>query len=92
MGVVTHISQVTDQAQSFLKAMSVAGTLYMLAFPVLWFISSIVPAYMRNRVIVFGNLIVQLFAIIIMLNQMAKKGTKFQELSKSSRDLLPKKR
>lgn len=89
-GVISHYSSVSKKAQSFLKAMAVAGTLYILAFPTLWILSHIAPAYLRNRLIVFGNLGVQLISIIILLNQLAKKGTKFYEASQSYREVLPK--
>ena len=82
------LNRVPRKTQRFLKALSVAGTLYMLTFPVLWFFSFIITAYLRNRLIVFGNLLVQLFAIIIMLNQISKKGTRFREASAKAKNIL----
>lgn len=92
VGVCRHLGKLKKKPNDFLKAMSVAGTLYMITFPILWFLSFVVAAQYRNRLIVFGNLIVQLFAIVILLNQLAKKGTKFHEASEDSRDIFPKKR
>lgn len=36
-GVLTHIGKIKKKAKPLLKALSVAGTIYMLAFPALWF-------------------------------------------------------
>ena len=87
-GVVTTLPKVNAKVKGFLKALSAAGTLYMLTFPTLWFFSFIITAHLRNRLIVFGNLLAQLFAIIIMLNQFSKKGTRFYEVANKSKDIL----
>ena len=88
-GIVANIKKVKKKAKPLIKALSVAGSLYMMAFPFLWFLCYIIPAYMQNRVITFGNLGVQLFAIIILLNQLMKRGTKFREASEISKNVFP---
>jgi len=88
-GILTTIKKVKRQAKPLIKALSVAGSLYIMTFPGLWFFSFIVPAYLRNRLIVFGNLGVQLFSIIILLNQLMKRGSKYDEASKVSKKVLP---
>mmetsp|Transcript_25441 Transcript_25441/g.22604 ORF Transcript_25441/g.22604 Transcript_25441/m.22604 type:complete len:323 (-) Transcript_25441:22-990(-) len=88
-GILTTIKKVNRKGKPLLKALAVAGSLFMMAFPALWFLSFMVPAYLRNRLIVFGNLGVQLFAIIILLNQLLKRGTKFNEASEVSKNVFP---
>ena len=44
--------------------------------------------YNTNTNTVYGNLGLQLFAIIIMQNQISKKGTKLKEAVAKSRDIL----
>ena len=87
-GVIKTFKKVPRKTQRFLKALSASGTMYMLTFPILWIFSFIITAHLRNRLIVYGNLGVQLFAIIIMLNQISKKGTKFKEASAKSKIIL----
>ena len=87
-GIVTTLPKVHAKAKGLLKALSAAGTLYILTFPTLWIFSFIITAHLRNRLIVFGNLLAQLFAIVILLNQLSKKGTRFYEAANKSRDIL----
>ena len=51
-GVIKTHGKVPSKTQRFLKALSVAGTLYMLTFPALWLFSTVITAYLRNRLIV----------------------------------------
>ena len=79
-GITRTIQTVPSKTQVFLKALAVSGTLYMLAFPILWFASFLfINENYVNRWIVFGNMFIQLFAIIIFLNQLSKKSSKFRE-------------
>lgn len=87
-GIIVTIKVVPKKAKGFLKALSAAGTMYILAFPTLWFFSFIITAYLRNRLIVFGNLLAQLLAIVILLNQLSKKDTKFHKASAKSKEIL----
>ena len=54
-GIVQTYERVPNKTQRFLKALSVAGTLYMLTFPTLWMLSFIITAHLRNRLIVQQN-------------------------------------
>ena len=42
----------------FFVRMKLAGTIYLLAFPFLYFLSSFVAAYMRHRLFVFGHYLI----------------------------------
>lgn len=88
-GLLQNFGKVNKRAKPLLKALAVAGSLYMMAFPGLWFLCFFVPGYLENRVIVVGNAVVQLFAIIILTNQLTKRGSKFDEASKPSKTVLP---
>mmetsp|Transcript_12568 Transcript_12568/g.12612 ORF Transcript_12568/g.12612 Transcript_12568/m.12612 type:complete len:268 (+) Transcript_12568:488-1291(+) len=88
-GIVKNIGKVNRKAKPLLKALSVAGSLYMMAFPGLWFLCYLIPGYLQNRVIVFGNLFIQLFSVIILINQLSKRDSKFSEASKISKKVLP---
>ena len=88
-GVTKTIKILPKKGQTFLKALGVAGTLYILAFPSMWVLSYVISLHLRNRFIVYGNLLVQLVAIIILLNQLSKKGTKYYHASEKSKVVLP---
>lgn len=87
IGILNTIKTVPEKTKLFLKALGASGTLYMLAFPSLWVLSYIVPQNYRNQWIVFGNMTIQLFAIVIFLNQLSKKRSQFREATHKAKVL-----
>ena len=75
----------------FMKGFTVSGSIYILAFPVFYILSYLLNPHMRLKFIVFGNLFVQMIALIILINQITKKGSKYYEASMRSQGILPNK-
>ena len=73
----------------FMKGFIVSASIYMLAFPAFWLISYLLNPHMRLKFIHFGNLFVQMVAMIILVNQVTKKGSKYYEASMRSSGILP---
>lgn len=73
----------------FLKGFMISASLYILSFPVLYFISYLLNPHMRMKFVTFGNLFVQMTAMIILINQITKKHSKYYEASKMSQTVLP---
>jgi hypothetical protein len=75
----------------FMKGFTISASAYMLAFPVFWLISYLLNPHMRLKFIVYGNLFTQMIAMIILINQVTKKGSKYYEASMRSQGILPNK-
>lgn len=75
----------------FMKGFIVSSSIYMLSFPLFWLVSYLLNPHMRLKFIVFGNLFVQMISIIILINQITKKGSKYYEASMRSQGILPNK-
>ena len=75
----------------FLKEFLLSTSLYMLAFPLLWFISYYLNPHRRLKFIEYGNLLIQMIAIKVLIDQLSKKGTKYYEVSLRSQGILPTK-
>jgi len=54
-GIVTTIQTAPRKSVEFLKRFALIGSLYIMAFPILWIISTFNWMYVRNRIITFGN-------------------------------------
>ena len=75
----------------FMKGFTISAAIYMLAFPFFWIISYLLNPHMRLKFIVFGNMFTQMIAMIVLINQIAKKGSKYFEASMRSQGILPNK-
>ena len=75
----------------FIKEFLISTSVYMLAFPVLWFISYYLNPHRRLKFIVYGNLLIQMIAVKILIDQLSKKGSKYYEASLRSQGILPTK-
>jgi hypothetical protein len=73
----------------FMKGFIVASSIYMLSFPLLWFISNPLNPHYRLKLIHFGNIFVQMIGVIILVNQITKKDTQYYKASTRSQGILP---
>jgi hypothetical protein len=90
-GVKETFKVIPRKTADFMKGFVISCSLYMVAFPALWVLSYILNPHMRLKFIVFGNFIIQGLAILILINQLAKKGSKYYEASMRSKGILPNK-
>ena len=70
------------KAKNFFVKNMCAGTLYFLAFPLLYFITEFFHPYLWHRWFVFGSYASQIFAIGFMLKQFATKNSHYKQISK----------
>lgn len=75
----------------FIKEFLISTSVYMLAFPLLWFISYSLNPHRRLKFIEYGNLLIQMIAVKILIDQLSKKGSKYYEASLRSQGILPTK-
>ena len=73
----------------FVKTLALAGSVYMLAFPVLWVLSYFIASYVRHRVIVIGHLVLQTLSVGVILRQLKNKHSKYFQASTQSKGILP---
>lgn len=83
------IKQVAKKNLTFMKGFIVSGSIYMLSFPLFWMISYLLNPHMRLKFIHFGNLFVQMVAILILVNQITKKESTYNKASMRSQGILP---
>ena len=72
-----------------IRQLRVAGSMYILAFPLLYFLCWMFPPYMRRRVIVFGHYLVQTVAILILMNQFTSRKSKYAKAAGKDGGILP---
>ena len=75
--------------KQFLWSLTVAASIYILSFPILWLFSMNMQKYTINRFITFGTYIAQAFAAYWILTQLTKKGSSYYKASHKSKTLLP---
>mmetsp|Transcript_10908 Transcript_10908/g.12366 ORF Transcript_10908/g.12366 Transcript_10908/m.12366 type:complete len:415 (+) Transcript_10908:101-1345(+) len=75
--------------KAFLWSLTVAASIYILSFPLLWIISMNLHRYIINRFITFGTYSAQAFAAYWILSQLTKKGSSYYKASHKSKTLLP---
>lgn len=73
----------------FMKGFIISSSIYMISFPLLWFVSYLLNPHYRLKLIHFGNIFVQMIGVIILVNQITKKDTQYYKASTRSHGLLP---
>ena len=61
--------------RNFLTLFGTFSGLYILAFPILWVVSRVLPFTIRHKIMVFGNLGIQLCAFCVLLNMFKQSST-----------------
>ena len=74
---------------TFFKKMKVSGTIYILGFPFLYFISPLLHDIARHRLFEFGHYLIQIIAIMILKNQLTSKSSTYAKTSQKSEGILP---
>lgn len=83
------MKQVAKKNLTFMKGFIISGSIYMLSFPIFWVISYLLNPHMRLKFINFGNVFVQMLAILILVNQITKKESTYNKASMRSQGILP---
>lgn len=88
-GLYRTFMEANEKIRSFIVKLGIFGSIYILAFPVIIFINTIVAAYCRHQVIVIGSLVLQIFGILIITILFNKKKGNYYDISLQSTPLLP---
>ena len=83
------MKEIAHKNLPFMKGFIISASIYMLSFPLFWFISYLLNPHMRLKFIHFGNLLVQMVAILILVNQVTKKESIYNKASMRSQGILP---
>ena len=83
------MKEVPQKNLRFMKGFIVSASIYILSFPLFWFVSYMLNPHMRLKFIYFGNLFMQMAAIIILVNQITKKESTYNKASMRSQGILP---
>ena len=78
IGIKMSSKDIKNKQMGFLRLFTVAGSFYILSFPILYIISYIWEPWVRNRVIVFGNFSIQDFSWVLLLYQLSSKDSKYK--------------
>jgi len=84
-----HKPDSSSDRRNFYKRFSVFGTIYLLALPLIVFISSVfVAPYVRNKVIILGTLAIQIGTMITLTYLLGSKKSKYNQVSLKGKTLL----
>lgn len=70
-------AQMPRKYKSFFKLLKVSSAVYLLSFPILYFLTWAFVPYKRYRVMYIGHYFAQIVAFWGMLRQFTKKGSKY---------------
>lgn len=79
IGINMSSQDIKQSKIGFLRIFTVSGAFYILAFPILYWISFLWDSYVRNRVIIFGHFVLQTFSCALLMYQLSVKDTKYKD-------------